>query len=240
MRGWVRRFLAERSFGFIEGDDGQDYFFHLDDVSGQELPAPRQEVTFSPTQTAKGLRARSVVLSGRTPRATQVYLNPDRFIMTREPEIRGHVIVRVVGQNTWAESNDPNEARDILRHQAESWGANAIVGLTLEKYTKNEACSNYRYTMHRFYGHAVVAKKVSYTTDTNVIARSQAEMRATEDGSTFHSVGRSSLVRPPLWRFLSTLAWSLVRTVMMIGIVAVRHIVAGIARKRRVPVGAPV
>jgi cold shock CspA family protein len=209
MHGWVRNFIAERNYGFIEGDDRQDYFFHLDDVDGQEPPAPCQEVTFNPTRTAKGLRARSVTPSGRAPRAQQVYLNPDRFIMTREPEIRGYVIVRVVAKNAWAEANDPNQARDNLRLQAESWGANAIVGLTLEKYTKNDGCSNYQYTMHRFYGHAVVAKKVSYTTYPKVIARSQAEMRATGEGSTYHSMGSSSLVRPPLWRFVPSLAWSL-------------------------------
>jgi hypothetical protein len=174
-----------------------------------------------------------VAPTGRAPRAQQVYLNPDRFIMTREPEIRGYVIVRVVGQNAWAESNDPNQAKDILRQQAESWGANAIVGLTLQKYTKNEACSNYRYTMHRFYGHAVVAKKIGYTTDPQVIARSQAEMRATGDGSTYHSMGCSSLARPPLWRFVPTLSWSLVRTVVMIGTVVVRQAVAAITGGKR-------
>jgi len=233
MHGWVRSFRADRSFGFIQGDDGQDYFFHLDDVRGHEPPAPRQEVSFSPTRTAKGLRARSVAPSGRAPRAQQVYLNPDHFIMTREPEIRGYVILRVVGQEAWAESNDPNQAKDILRQQAESWGANAIVGLTLKKYTTSDACSNYRYTMHRFYGDAVVAKKIGYTTDPQVIARSQAEMRATGNDSKYHSMGSSSLARPPLWRFVPMVAWSLVRTVMLIGTVVVRQVVAGITDGKR-------
>ena len=119
MRGWVRSFLAERSYGFIDGEDGESYFFHLDDVRDNEPVAAGQEVTFRPSATPKGLRARSVI-PGQQPRPVQlVYLEPDRFIMTREPEIRGHVIVQVVGQGIWYEANDPNQARDGLRNLAQ-------------------------------------------------------------------------------------------------------------------------
>jgi len=233
MRGWVRSFLNDRGYGFIEGDDGQDYFFHIDDLRGHELPVPRQEVSFTPDVTAKGPRARSVMLSARAQRAQQIYVNPDHFIMTRDTEIRGYVIVRMVGQNFWGESNDPNAAREILKQQAQSRGANAIVGLNLQKYTKAQACSNYRYTMHRFYGNAVIAKKVSYTTDTNLIARSRAEMQALQDGTTYHSLGNRSLTRPPLWKFVPTLMWALMRTLVMIAIVAMKQALASRTRRQQ-------
>lgn len=152
MHGWVRTFIADRGFGSITGDDGQEYFFHLDDVTGRGTPSTGQAVSFTPGRTAKGLRARSVAVSGHAPQGRQVYLDPDHFIMTRAPEVRGFVIVQVLSPDAWGESNDPNEARDILRQEAERLGANAVVGLTLYKYTKNETCSNYRYTMHRFSG----------------------------------------------------------------------------------------
>ncbi|MEU0561456.1 cold shock domain-containing protein [Dactylosporangium sp. NPDC006015] len=229
MHGWVRNFVVARGFGFITGDDGQDYFFHLDDVTGHGAPSTGQAVSFTPGRTAKGLRARSVAVSGRTPQGRPVYIDPDHFIMTRAPEVRGFIIVRVLSHDAWGESNDPNEAKDILRQQAERLGANAIVGLALTKYTKNETCSNYRYTMHRFTGRAVVVKKAGYSFDPEVIARTQEGMRDTGGDAAWHSVGRTSLVRPPLWRFVPMLSWSLARTVLTIGAVAVRQAAAAVA-----------
>jgi cold shock CspA family protein len=94
--GWVRTFIADRGFGFIAGDDRQEYFFHLDDVTGRGAPSTGQAVSFTPGRTAKGLRARSVAVSGHAPQARKVYLDPDHFIMTRAPEVRGFVIVQVL------------------------------------------------------------------------------------------------------------------------------------------------
>jgi hypothetical protein len=35
--GVVRSFMSERGFGFIQGDDGRSYFFHIKSVEGGEL-----------------------------------------------------------------------------------------------------------------------------------------------------------------------------------------------------------
>jgi hypothetical protein len=129
----------------------------------------------------------------------------------------------VVVEDAWGESNDPNEAKDLLRKQAESYGANAIVGLTLEKYSQQSGCSNYYYTMHRFHGRAVIIKKVGYSTDPQAIARSQDGMGG-HGGSAFYSVGSSALVRPPWWRFVPAFTWSIAATLGLIAIVAVRQI----------------
>lgn len=223
MQGRVRSFLAVKSYGFIDGDDGESYFFHLDDVRSPRPPVPRQEVTFRPTATPKGLRARSVIL-GTSPQL--VYVDPDRFIMTREPEIRGHIVVKVVAEDCWYESNDLNQARDGLKQFGQEWGANAIVDLTLKKYTALEGCSNYRYTMHRFYGNAVIVKRTHYTTDPDLIARSEAEMKQVRDRSTYYfSGGRRSMTRPPAWKLMPALAWSIMRTAAAIsGLLVVRLI----------------
>ena len=45
-RDEYRSFLAVKSYGFIDGDDGESYLFHLDDVRSPRPPVPRQEVTF--------------------------------------------------------------------------------------------------------------------------------------------------------------------------------------------------
>jgi cold shock CspA family protein len=213
MKGRVRSFLESKGCGFIDGEDGQSYFVHIDDVREHTPLAEKQEVSFEPAATPKGLRAQSVI-PGVRPQA--IYLNPDRFIMTRSPSIEGHVIVKVICQNCWREANDPHEAREALKQYAINAGANAVVRLTLHKYSERAGCSNYFHTMHRFYGDAVIAKKVTYTTDPDLIARSQAEMEKIDNISNQKSIGVRSLVRPSAWVFIPTLLWSWARTLAKI------------------------
>jgi cold shock CspA family protein len=169
--GRVRSYDSTKGYGFITGDDGLNYFFHITDMTGDTRIAVGHRVTFEPSASKKGPRARHVVVQGKPPRSairTQaVYSDPDRFIMTREPAARGYEIVRVIAEGCWYEAYDPNQAKEGLKEQAITWGANAIVGLHLEKYSKSPyplwariiGAPNYYQTMHRFYGTAVVIKK---------------------------------------------------------------------------------
>jgi CspA family cold shock protein len=59
MTGTVRNYDPILRYGFITGEDGQDYFVHRSDVTGTVLIAG-ERVTFDPTTTAKGLRAVAV------------------------------------------------------------------------------------------------------------------------------------------------------------------------------------
>lgn len=61
--GSIKRLVRERGFGFIAGDDGQEYFFHrsgmdssldFDSLNGGE------RVTFDIERSDKGPRARQV------------------------------------------------------------------------------------------------------------------------------------------------------------------------------------
>lgn len=68
MNGKVMRVLADKKFGFIKGDDGNDYFFHMSDLNGffDDLVADNRvghtiNVTFEPSTGKKGLRANEVV-----------------------------------------------------------------------------------------------------------------------------------------------------------------------------------
>lgn len=227
MRGRVRAFVPEKGYGFIDGEDGQSYFVHRDDVDGRAPLLLGQEVVFDPRATPKGLRARQVAPG---PAPQPILVDPGQFIMTRSPTVPGCVIVRVVAENCWGESNDPNEAREVLKGVALRAGANAVVGLTLDKYTEQRSCSNYRFTMHRFYGHAVIVRRTEYTTDPGRIARSQADLRDVQAGPLQMSSGTSALVRPPAWRFIPVLAWSLLRTAGTIAVVSAR---VGVRRASR-------
>lgn len=64
MKGTIKNYNDEKNFGFIRGEDGKEYFFHSSAVvngAGAELSRGR-EVTFQPSEGAKGPRAEEVEL----------------------------------------------------------------------------------------------------------------------------------------------------------------------------------
>jgi CspA family cold shock protein len=65
MSGTIRKFDDDTGFGFIQGTDGRDYFFHrsavaLQDLAEIEIGAP---VRFAPMEGARGPRTDTVELA---------------------------------------------------------------------------------------------------------------------------------------------------------------------------------
>jgi len=69
MKGSVSNVLPAKRFGFISGENGQEYFFHMTDMASDwdELVADfanagggKVKVTFEPVRTPKGPRAQNV------------------------------------------------------------------------------------------------------------------------------------------------------------------------------------
>ena len=62
MRGTIKRVIADKGFGFIATDDGQEYFFHHSACPENSFEALRegQAVTFEKGQGPKGPRAENV------------------------------------------------------------------------------------------------------------------------------------------------------------------------------------
>lgn len=70
MKGIVKRFYFRKGFGFVEGDQGTEYFFHYSDFNGDKQDLrPGLEVEFEPQQGEKGPCAVAVVLTGGKPAA---------------------------------------------------------------------------------------------------------------------------------------------------------------------------
>ena len=63
--GTIKRLVSEKGFGFILGDDGQEYFFHQSAYAQGAFSDLRegQAVTFTKGQGPKGPRAESVKLA---------------------------------------------------------------------------------------------------------------------------------------------------------------------------------
>ena len=62
MKGTVKKFDKEKGYGFITGEDGQDYFFHYSQLvrDGFKTAEIGQKVEFDEAKTDKGLRANNV------------------------------------------------------------------------------------------------------------------------------------------------------------------------------------
>lgn len=63
MRGKVKFFNAMRGFGFIEGEDGSEYFVHVTGLSGDATVKDNDEVTFDVVQGNRGPKAENVTLA---------------------------------------------------------------------------------------------------------------------------------------------------------------------------------
>ena len=65
-KGTIRRLITARGYGFIKTEEGEDLFFHRNDLQGvaYESLTEGQEVEFEVTDTAKGQNAANVRLAG--------------------------------------------------------------------------------------------------------------------------------------------------------------------------------
>jgi CspA family cold shock protein len=62
MNGTVIRTKLDRGFGFIMGEDGEEYFFHMSALKNDSINNLREghQVKFEATKTPKGNRAEQV------------------------------------------------------------------------------------------------------------------------------------------------------------------------------------
>jgi cold shock protein len=61
MMGTITRVVTDKGFGFITGEDGQDYFFHRSAFDRELDPMVQGlRVTFDVSRGPKGLRAENV------------------------------------------------------------------------------------------------------------------------------------------------------------------------------------
>ncbi len=64
MNGTVKWFNAEKGFGFITGEDNNDYFAHFSEIQidGYKALNENEEVTFEVKQSDRGPQAANIIV----------------------------------------------------------------------------------------------------------------------------------------------------------------------------------
>lgn len=80
MRGRIKVLKENRNFGFIIGEDGQDYFFHFSDVKSIDVPIMNSIVEFEPNITTKGRSAINITIEKQAlERPEMITIGPERI-----------------------------------------------------------------------------------------------------------------------------------------------------------------
>lgn len=165
MTGYIKSFIEEKSYGFIEGDDGRDYFFHINNVNKNYINkiSDGRLVTFEPKATKKGYAADNIEIEIKNIQNTYKYEIPNDVYISRDSRIKGWEIIEncnyiLIGTS----KNSPDAAKRDIISSAEIIGANGLINFEYFKTTGSKPGTGngtYYFTIHNFRAEPVVIAK---------------------------------------------------------------------------------
>ena len=166
-KGIVKSFVESKGYGFIEGDDGKTYFFHISDIKNRIELKDNIAVEFDEVATPKGYSAKNITIL--IDRENKVYNNnyyilPDDIYISKKDEVKGWSIIDRSSWRVISKSKDLNKAKDDILAYARDIGGNALVNYSYDKKTESESTSGggtYYFSVHQFYGDVVLIGKPS-------------------------------------------------------------------------------
>jgi cold shock CspA family protein len=117
MIGRVKVFYEDKKFGFIVGEDNFEYFFHITNIVGVDLPTSNSIVEFEPTVAERGKKAINV-------KVTQKYEQKPQYINLGRTRIKVSSI-----KLYWTDKNVEKNYRD-----RGFWKTREYIGDTITYY----------------------------------------------------------------------------------------------------------
>lgn len=159
MTGSIKNYLHQKKFGFILGDDNNDYFFHENGLISSNQVSQIVDgalVEFDPSVSPRGYKANKVSIKSMNTVAK--FIVPDSIITSKTDTVNGwEILQECEWVITASDKGDPDNVRSTLKKLARSIGANGLTYMNYQKSTGSEG--NYQFTVHNITGRPVVLGK---------------------------------------------------------------------------------
>jgi cold shock CspA family protein/uncharacterized protein YbjQ (UPF0145 family) len=141
MKGKVTIYLKEKSFGFIKGEDGNDYFFHKNSFN------PKLEdkdifsglpVSFDPNLNKKGFNAKGCKVIGDFKSNKEKYKFPSEVLHSKSDRIKGYQVLSMPDYEISVTRRSNDEAFNEIKKLCQKLGGNAILSLKHERETRSK------------------------------------------------------------------------------------------------------
>lgn len=150
MKGTVKTYLPTKKYGFIKGDDSNDYFFHVsafDNHSDVDNVCEGAVIEFEEAANNKGYYAKRCKLTAEASESR--YTMPDKLLTSKGSSISGWDLLEE--PQWWMHGNStvsPDAAKNDLIKAAQSYGVTGL--LNLQYYKTTGSRGNYLYSVHNF------------------------------------------------------------------------------------------
>lgn len=184
MQGRLVSYTSEKKYGFIKGDDGQSYFFHISSLNNKQDESKLIKntlINFDPKPTPKGLAAKKLSIPTTFFKKRAVSFFTTKESQPKHGEIESSRSIRT------RFFKDIDQAKNKLSQLARESGCNAILDKQYQKQTFSEG--NYQYSVHAFRANlAIITEKVACASE---VEKNNADNKISKTVKDFQSKAKA-------------------------------------------------